>query len=230
MNANSIIKAALRRLVVVPSGGTPSTNQYTDGLEVLNDLIKSWSADLSLVYEDTRETLTIPAGTKSFTMGATGDQVTTRPLEIRLATLTVGNIDYPMSEMDEKTYQSFSNKNDVRQPFRYYYRNTYPNGTMYFESTTNVQFSLTINSIKQLTNFPDGTTEIDLPEHYERALKANLAIEIADEMGAGKRVTPLMMKAAEESKKIIIGLATDIVPSRTDIPSYGHYNIEADSY
>ena len=228
--ANTIIKAALRRLVVVPSGGTPTTNQYTDGLEVLNDLLKSWSADLSLVYEDTEETLTIPSATQSFTMGATGDQVTTRPLEIRVASIIDGNIEYPMRIVDEKTYQSFSNKSSIGIPLRLYYRNTYPNGTVYFEYTTNTQYTLRLQSIKQLTRFADGTTEIDLPEHYERALKANLAIEWADELGAGKRVTPALIKAAEESKKIIIGLATDIVPSRTDIPSQGRYNINSDSY
>lgn len=230
MIANTIIAAALRRLMVIQAGQTPTTAQYTIGLEVLNDLIKSWSADLSLVYEDTRETLSIPAGTQSFTIGSTGDQSTTRPLEIRVATLTAGNVEYPMDIIDELTYQSFANKNSTGQPFRLYYRNTYPNGTIYFEFTTDVAYSLILNSIKQLTQFPDGTTSIDLPEHYERALKTNLAIELADEMGAAKRVSAVMMKHAEESKAAIIGLATDIVPSRTDIPSRGRYNIEADSY
>lgn len=230
MNANSIIKAALRRLMVIPSGQTPTTAQYADGLEVLNDLVKSWSADLNLVYEDTVESLSIPAGTQSFTIGASGDQTSTRPLEIRVATLTSGNVEYTMDITDEKTYSSFSNKASRGQPFRLYYRNTYPNGTIYFEKTTDTAYTLNLHSIKQLTQFPDGTTEISLPEHYERALKANLAIEMADEMGAGNRVTPTLLQAAGESKAAIIGLATDIVPSRTDIKSKGQYSIEADGY
>lgn len=230
MNANAIIKASLRRLLVIDTGGSPTTAQYTVGLEILNDLLKSWSASLDLVYEDTREELTIPQGTQTFTIGPTGDQVTARPLEIRVASLTNGNVEYPIEIIDAKTYQSFANKNSTGQPFRLYYRNTFPNGTMYFEYTTNIQHTLILTSIKQLTQFPDGTTEINLPEHYERALKSNLAIEWADELGAGNRVSPTMMKAAEESKSIIIGLAMDIVPSRTDIPSRGRYNIESDSY
>jgi len=231
MNANAIIKASLRRLLVIDTGGSPTTAQYTVGLEILNDLIKSWSASLDLVYEDTHESLTIPAGTQSFSIGPSGDQVTTRPLEIRLASFKTGsNVEYTIKIIDEKTYQSFSNKSNIGQPFRLYYRNTYPNGEINFEYTTDVQYTLLLGSIKQLTRFADGTTEIDLPEHYERALKSNLAIEWADELGAGNRVSPTMMKAAEESKAIIIGLATDIVPSRTDIPSRGRYNIESDSY
>lgn len=230
MNANAIIKASLRRLLVIDTGGSPTTAQYTVGLEILNDLLKSWSASLDLVYEDTREELTIPSNTQTFTIGPSGDQVTARPLEIRVATLSTGNVEYPIAIIDEKTYQSFANKKTTGQPFRLYYRNTFPNGTVYFEFTSDEQYTLILTSIKQLTQFPDGTTEISLPEHYERALKSNLAIEWADELGAGNRVSPTMMKAAEESKAIIIGLAMDIVPSRTDIPSRGRYNIESDSY
>ena len=229
MNANAIIKAALRRLLVVPSGVTPTTQQYADGLEVLNDLVKSWSANLSLIYENTREELTIPSGTQSFTIGASGDQVTVRPLEIRLASLKNGTDEYTITLIDEKTYQA-TDTSSVGQPGRLYYRNTYPNGTVYFEYTTDIEYTLILTSMKQLTSFPDGATEIDLPEHYERALKANLAIELADEMGAGNRVSPTLMKAAEESKTDIIGLATNPVPSRTDMPRGGTYSIEADSY
>ena len=230
MTANEIITAALRRLMVIHSGQTPTANQYADGLEVLNDLVSSWSADLNLVYEDTVESLSIPTGTQSFTIGASGDQISTRPLEIRVATLTKGNVEYTMDIIDEKTYRSFSNKGSTGQPFRLYYRNTYPNGTIYFEKTTDTAYTLNLHSIKQLTSFPDGTTSVSLPEHYERALKANLAIELADEMGAGGRVTPTMMNAAGESKATIIALAHDSVPSRTDIKSKGQYSIEADGY
>ena len=230
MNANTIIKAALRKLLVIRSGQSPTTQQYADGLEVLNDLVTSWSANGSLVYEDTFEELSIGAGTQSFTIGPSGDQVTTRPLQIRVATLKRSDIEYPMAIIDEIKYQNFSNKTATGQPFRVYYRNTFPNGTMYFERTTDTAYTLILTSIKELTEFPDGTTEISLPSYYERAFKANLTIELADEMGAGNRVTATMMKAAEESKADVIGKSLDIVPSLTDFPVTPRYNIEADSY
>ncbi len=40
----------------------------SDGLEVLNDMLNSWSADLNLTYEDTMEDLTIPSSTQSITI------------------------------------------------------------------------------------------------------------------------------------------------------------------
>jgi len=230
MIANTIISAALRKLLVTPSGGSPTTAQYSDGLEVLNDMVNSWSAQRDLIYEDTKENLTIPAGTQSITIGPTGDLVTGRPLKITVATLRDNNIDYVMKLISEREYQGFSQKNNVSRPYRLYYRNTWPNGTMYFEYTTDQAYTLILTSMKQLSTFPDGTTDVSLPDYYERALKTNLTIELADEMGAGNRVSSTMYKIADESKTAIISQALDVVPAFTELHSHGVYNIEADDY
>jgi len=228
MQANTIIKAVLRKLQVIPGGGTPSAQQYADGLEVLNDLVNSWSANKDLTYEDTFEELTIPASTQSITIGSTGTLVTARPLEITLASLKTGDIEYPLTIIGKKVYQDFSNKAAVSQPYRIYYRNTWPNGTIYFESTTDQEYTLILTSLKQISTFPDGTTEVSLPDFYEKALKDNLLIELAPEMGSANRITQLMVRSAEESKLAIIGQSLDITPSVIEVRSEGSYNIEAD--
>lgn len=230
MQANTIIASALRSLLVIPSGGTPTTNQYADGLEVLNDGIKMWSAQNNMVYEDTVENLTIPSGTQSITIGATGTLVTARPHEITVATLKSGNNRYPMAIIDSRQYQRFSDLTNVGQPFRIYYRKTYPNGTLYFESTTDTEYTLDLTSIKSIDQFTDGTTDNQLPEHYETALKHNLKLWLADEMGRGASVTPLMIQFADESKKTIIAQALDITTSAIEISRSGRYSIEADAY
>jgi len=230
MIANTIVTAALRRLLVIPSGGTPTSNQLADGLEVLNDLINSWSAQRDLIYEDTKEDLTIPSGTQSITIGPTGELVTGRPLKINVATLRDNTIDYTMRLIGEIEYQSYSQKTNVSRPYRLYYRNTWPNGTIYFEYTTDKNYTLVLTSMKQLSVFPDGTTDISLPDYYERALKTNLTIEIADEMGAGNRVTATMFKIADEARTAIISQAIDLVPAITEFNPVGVYNIEADDY
>ena len=71
MIANTIIKNALRRLNVVQIGSDPTTQQYADGLEVLNDIVNSWSANGDLIYEDTAEEISIATNTQNFTIGAT---------------------------------------------------------------------------------------------------------------------------------------------------------------
>lgn len=230
MNADTIVTAALRKLLVINSGQSPTTQQLSDGREVLNDLVTSWSSNSSMVYVDEYESISIAANTQTFTMGPSGDFTNARPFQIRVATLKSGDIEYPMQIIDEVKYQNFSNKTATGQPFRLYFRPTFPNATFYFERTTDKAYTLILTSIKELTEFADGTTEYNLPRYYERAYKANLTLELADEMGAGSRVTPTMIKAAEESKADLIGKSLRVVPSRTDIPTKGKYNIEADSY
>jgi hypothetical protein len=84
--------------------------------------------------------------------------------------------------------------------------------------------------MKQLSTFPDGTTDVSLPDYYERALKTNFTIEVADEMGAGNRITATMFKLADEAKTAIISQAIDLVPAVTEFNPIGVYNIEADDY
>lgn len=209
---------------------TPTAQDLADGLEVLNDGINMWSAENNLVYEDTLENLAIPAGTQSITIGATGTLVTARPLEIRVATLKSGDINYPLEEMAENVYANISNRESRGQPYRFYYRNTFPNGTLYFDTTTDENYTLDLTSIKNLSTFPDGTTDVSLPPHYEAALKHNLKLWLADEMGAGNRVSPNMVRLADESKKAIIGQSLDIVPSFVEPSGKGIYSISSDSY
>ena len=217
--------------MVIPSGGTPTANQYADGLEVLNDGINMWSAQNDVVYEDTLETLTIPSGTQSITIGATGTLVTARPLEIRVATLKDGSIEYPLTIIEEKVYANITDKTVTGRPDYIYYRKTFPNGTLYFGTTTDSEYTLILTSIKNLTVFADGTTSIDLPQEYEAALKHNLKLWLADEMGHGNKVTPIMKELADQSKKTIIGQALSIVPSSIEIGhSSGQYSIDSDSY
>lgn len=219
MNANEIIKSALRKLVVIPAGGTPSVNQYADGLEALNDLVASWSAEASLVYQDTREEITIAANTQNFTLGqSAADYATDAPTEVVSALLKdASGYEYPLKVIDVNTFDNIGEKTDTSVPDYLYFRNTFPNSTFLFETFTNQEYILVLTSMKALTQFPDGTTEIDLPPYYKRAFKQNLMLEVAPEMGAAKRVTPLMKEQAEESMNKVIGKSVKINVSRTEL-------------
>jgi hypothetical protein len=228
MLANTIIKAALRDLLVVESGGTPTANQYADGLEVLNDMIKNWSIQHNLVYENSREELSISGGVQSRTIGSTGQLVTTRPIDIISASLKYGDEEYPLEIIDINRYDSYSNKTIVNQPCKFYYRKTYPNGTLYFESTTDQAYTLILTSIKPLSQFTDGTTDNPLPEEYEYALKKNLPIELAAQMGASARVSQAMFVMADNSLSAIIGHSINLSPASIEIGVSGRFNIETD--
>lgn len=233
MIANNIIKSALRKLVVIPSGGTPTTAQYADGLELLNDIIASWSAEASLVYQDTLEEITIASGTQSFTIGNSGaeDYTSNKPTEVLSALLKDSNgSEYNLRTADVNIYDNLGDKTTVGLPGWLYFRNTHPDATFYFDNVTDKAYTLVLTSMKELSQFVDGTTDLSLPAYYEKALKDTLTIEIAPEMGAAKRVTPAMLAAADSSMMKVVGKAVKINVSTTELGGRGAYNINGDTY
>ena len=225
MNANDIIKGALRKLVVIPAGVSPSTSQNTEGLEVLNDLVSSWSADASMVYQDTLEEITLTAGTQSFTLGPTGDYVTNKPTTVKHpASIRKGLYEYPLEEADKNSYAEFRDKTRRNLPHWLYFRNTHPDSTFYFDVTTDQEYTFILTSMKELTQFPDGTTEIVLPDYYKKAFVDNLTLELGPGSGAAKRITPLMIAQAEDSKSRVIGKAVKIAPSKTELANNNRFN------
>lgn len=223
MIANTIIKSVLRKLLVIPSGGTPTTQQYSDGLEALNDIINIWPANSSLIYQYTREEIAITTGDQEFTLGATGDYTTPKPVEFIQASIKDSGHEYPLHELDVNTYANIQDKTHTGRPYWIYFRNTYPNSTLSFDVTTDSSYTLILTSMKALSAFPDGTTDVSLPDYYETALKHNLAIELAPEFSSANRVTQLMLDNAKESKSAVIGKSVRINVSTTELTYINGY-------
>lgn len=224
MDANTAIKYALRKLLVIEGGDTPSSQQYTDGLEALNNIVKLWSGNKSLIFEDNKSTFTIAANTQEFTIGPTGDYVTTtKPVGVITASIKSGAREYPLKPMGAETYQRFVDKQTKGFPTWLYFRNTEPDSTFAFNLTTNSAYDFILTSYRELAEFPDGVTDMDLPPHFETALKYNLVVELAPEMGAANRVTPLMYQQAEDAKSVVIGRALNLQPARTEIARSSGY-------
>ncbi len=255
MIARTIVKTALKKLVIVSSGQEPSDEQYAEGLEILNDMIGSWSGNVSMIYEETREHLVVPSGVQSFTVGLSGDIITSRPIQIvqhnlmeggsvpepiigwtgssfcggelpSNVGLAVGGLtrEYTLAKADVVEFNQYLNKYTVNRPDRLYYQNTYPNGTFYFNSTTDQIYTIILNSYKELSEFPDLDTEVHLPKYYEKALKDNLAIELSPQMCSANRISPLMLRSAEESKDVIIGRAVKLNTLTTELSFGSRYS------
>ncbi len=231
MIPNDIIKDSLRDLLVVPSGGTPTANQYADGLRALNNLVYTWSVHPDMVFEDTREELSIPALTQSITIGPSGTLVTARPIEIIAANLKdSANYEHGLKVIDDLAFNRIEFKDTITLPNRIHLRKTVPNSVLYFNGKTDKAYTLVLTSNKGLTAFADGTTDVVYPEHYEAAFRANLTIAIAPMFGAAKRITQLQKDLAEETKSAVLGDGFQLNASETDMGGNSGYNINGDSW
>lgn len=194
MNGREIVTAALRKIRVKRIGYDLTAEELQDGMEVLNTMLKGWSADDLAIPWRTRETLTLTSGTNPHTIGSGGDLNTTQPLDIHAMTITEGGVDYPVDLWTVDQFERESTKDTSARPEYVYFERGSTLGNLYFDSTPASNYTMTLQSLKPLTPLTSADTSSTLPDEAERAVILNLAIELADEYG--KPLSPTMVRNA----------------------------------
>jgi hypothetical protein len=202
MTVQELIKASLRLIGAIATGETPTDAELQDGMSALNLLIKGWSNKAHLVYYETEDTHTLVSGTSQYTIGSGATINTTRPIKIIRAFVQVGNIDYPLDIIGEQQYREIGIKTYSATPGWLYYNPGYANGEINLYPAGSG--TLYLYSKKVLTTYTALTTSISEPEGLERAMKYNLAIELAPEYGV--EPSGAVIKVAEESRADIEAL------------------------
>jgi hypothetical protein len=176
-----LISSALRKITVLGAGENMTAEDATDGLNSLNQMLDSWSADGQVIYSRSTDTLALTTGDLSYTMGPSGDINTARPVSITQATITQGGtIITPMNILGAETYSTLGFPSLQGIPENLYVNNSVPLLELKLYPVPISGLTLTIYSMKKLSDFALNDTVI-LPPGYERALVYNLAVEIAPE-------------------------------------------------
>lgn len=193
-----IINRALRLLEQIGSGETPTDDEYTDALNVLNSLVMSWRNDKLMCYAMQEETLTLAAGDPSYTVGGPGDTVPVRPVSIDRAWIVDGDISYEVAAMNEAEYAAIPAKTTQSNwPDRFLYRPGMSSGTVIVYPVPDAVRTMKLLTRVPLTEFSTIDSSYSLPPGWDRALGYNLAIELAPEYGVP--VPPAVAKGAVES-------------------------------
>lgn len=117
-----------------------------------------------------------------------GDFKTDRPLRVtdsftRITTQGSG-LDYPIEIISQDRYIEIGFKAiPAPWPIACWYNPTMPLGTLYFYQAPSGGGELHLFSDRILTDFSSLTTDVQLPQGYSRALKRNLARDLAPEYG-----------------------------------------------
>lgn len=195
--ALDIITGAAKLIGVVFKSEALSADEASDGLVSLNDMVSSWSNNSLLIYARTWESFNISAAA-SYTIGPSQTINTVRPIAIKAAFIRSGGIDYNMRQITDEQYEDISLKS-VTSPFPEWfdYDNGYPYGTLRFYPQLGVSAELHLLLEKPLTSFPTLTTQVDLPPGTNKALKYNLAIDMAPEYGV--EIPDSVLKGAADS-------------------------------
>lgn len=172
--AGDIIRSALLLNGAVAADQTLSASDLADGLVALNNMIESWSLDNCIIYT---------TGTITGTTVANQDYLTlsSRPIKILSAQIRdSASIDHNMIAVAYDDYRIISNKAVTSSfPEIIWCDYAYPTATIKFWPVPAVAYAVTITAQMPFSSFASAATNVSLPPGYERALRFNLALELA---------------------------------------------------
>lgn len=205
MTALDIITSALRLIGVLSVGEQPTAPESTDALMVLNQMLDSWNSQRLLIFAVKREVFGLVAGQQAYQMGPNApDFNTERPARIdRASIINLTNeaqpLELPIPILDAMQWQAIPVKAvESSLPTQVYDDNGFPFRTLSYWPIPAIQVQTAIYSWTALTFFPDLRTAMEFPPGYLKALRYNLAVDLAPEFGA--QLDPMVMAQAVAAK------------------------------
>lgn len=203
-----IINKSLKLIGVLAQGESGTADQLADGLESLNDMLESWSTENLIIHKEVTEDFSLVAAQQTYTMGTGGDFNTTRPVEIINMTWQDDSVspvlELPIEVITQKIWKYTQLKGTSSNIITHAYVN-YGDSlvTLKFWPVPSAARKVSITAQKVLTTYTSLSTAIALPPGYLRALKYNLALEVAPEYGvdASPRVDRIASLAKSNIKR-----------------------------
>lgn len=206
-----LIKRSMRLNGTTGAGEALTPDQAADGLMALNAMLSLWATEKLMLHKFETVSHTPAAG--SFTIGATGNLVTARPVEILSAFRRTDGVDTPIDVIDRERYEAISAKAHTGSVSLIYYKPTAPNGTAFiWPVSTGETLFLTLQ--QPLTAFATVSDVVSLPDGYEEALAFNLAVHYAPEFGM--EATPTVQRKAANSKRRLKVVNSEVAPLQLD--------------
>lgn len=202
-----IINESLLELSVIQPGESYNATDLTTFMGVLNELLASWDNEFLNVYAVSRNSWGLIASQQSYTIGTEGapNFNGNRPLSIRSATIILSSgrqVSVKIVPVEE--YSQLREPLAQGIPRRLYDDGNYPLATLWLHPVPNQNFSLILYTWLQLVVFASLTDTFDLPPGYQRAIRLNLAVELAARMG--RPLDPTLKSNADQAKEALRGL------------------------
>ena len=239
--ALKLIERSMRLVKQLSVGQSATDDQLNSGLGLLNELLESWNLDGSMIYEQSREVHNLTGGHnphtigKSFNGGDAGDIDIPRPVNIQEASIiSAEGSEYPIDLTSKERYQEISTKDtgsDIST--RFWYEREWPLAKIHLYPVPASGVQLVLYTWKPLPSGLSLADKLSLPPGYMRALRFNLAIELAADYGV--IVSPVVAKGSRDSKAAVARANSNelafITPDPTVLPfGGGLYDVRSGNY
>jgi len=200
--ALQLITDSLKLLGAIAGDEIPIAQEQADGLLRLNELIDGWGLHAQTLLVPRRDVVPLVLGKQVYTIAPTGaDVALPTPITIDAvsyllpgATPTEVFLDFGTNQAYIATVQKTLTG---ATPLTVNYTRTHRAGELWVWPVPTVVSSLVLYWQEPTAQFPDLTTPVSLAAGYAKALRTNLAMELAAEFG--KTPDPLIDRAARES-------------------------------
>jgi hypothetical protein len=203
--ALDLITASMRLVGILASNETPKAQEANDALDVLNDMLESWSTEALSVWGSAVETFVTVGGQAAYTIGPGGNWNTARPVRIGDdAYCTLNGVDYEVTKWGQAEYDAVTLKSQ-QQPIveRFLYVNDNPLGIVTLYPTPSQALPITFDTDRVLAQIPTLATVLIYPPGYYIAMRYTLAILLAGEYGSpiAPEVTSIGISAKANIKR-----------------------------
>jgi hypothetical protein len=194
-----IVQDAMIQAGIIDAGATVSTNDQNLVLRRLNRMIASWDNEPLMLFALSSQSFTMVSGQADY---PSSTYLTDgRPVSIDAMYVRLSSIDYPVDVIDNQTWNAIPYKPTTGIPNQCFVDTDYPTTTLRFYPTPYAAFTCFVQARTPLTASITESTDVLMPQGYEKAIVDGLAVDIAPSFGA--EVTPIMLKASVESRRVL---------------------------
>jgi hypothetical protein len=212
LNRNQVITGALRKLGVLPSGGTPSSAQINDASDALNAIIKAFQADGMPLWKISSQTFTVADGVASYTVGPSQTVNCPKPLKVIQAFWTPsGGTNTPLNIYNRYDFNDLPQGTTYEgDPVNMYYQPLRTTGTLTLWPTpNNSTTTVTFHYQSPYEDMDAATDDFDFPSEWIQALIYNLAWSLAPEYGIPPTDRGILMKEAEYWHQYVLSMGSE---------------------
>lgn len=220
--------SALRLVGSLRSGQNLNANEQADCLDVLNDMLDSWSASRVKVFclpyttqDQNGATLALTAGKQHYVLGnafGTEDFLMNRPARIeRVSVLYSASqltpVEVPLEMLTSVGWQSEANKTTTSLLPQKCYVEANVNAVdwdFYFWPVPTQANPIVLYPWGLLTQFPSVNAPFSFPQAYARAIRYNLAVDLAAEFPCDLAKLTLVTKLAKNAMDDIVSINSPI--------------------
>lgn len=191
VTGRTIIDASLRRMRVLPEGGTANATQMSDGLFLLNTVLKSIATTGVRLWCYYQVLVPLVVGQLEYTIGPSGANVTAnRPMRIEeygnywRQVIGGTNYDIPLSLISRSDYMQYGIKGSQGAPNSIYYSATIDTGAaggatdatgygrllVYLTASATITGTLYLNAYRYIFDMSADTNSVDIPAEGYLAL------------------------------------------------------------